>query len=130
MKIDEKESELKEKYNEEKKKLNKNFNKEIIQKREELEKQLADLEKKRKDLLIEEGLAFICRCGKYVEDPENKNQLCLRCLSNIQTKKRRADVENRLKGAQITNLVFKYDEEMTEIIVNKDGVSYKLAIIQ
>lgn len=116
---------------EEKKNLIEKHERENKQKREELEKQLEDLEKKRKELLVESGEAIVCKCGKYVEDPDaqtRKHEMCWRCWSDIQTKKRRADTENRLKGAQITNLVFKYNDEIEEIIAHKDGVSFKLSV--
>lgn len=84
------------------------------------------MEKKRRDFLVETCEAIYCKCGKFVEKPEHN--VCYHCWGKIQTEKRRRNIENKLKGAEITNLVFKYDEDMTEIIVNKNGVSFRLEI--
>lgn len=110
----------------EKNDLREKYNKEIDQKKIELEEQLAKLEKERKAFLVKNGNAIICKCGNFQENPEHN--VCNNCWRNLQRNKRRADIEHKLKGSEITNIVFKYDNDIKEITVHKDGTSYMLEV--
>lgn len=105
---------------------------EIEQKEIELERQMEDLKKEKKNLLVKQGKAYLCKnCKRFVEKctvstETEKRELCHICLRELTLQERNKILFNKLEGAKVIAIKSYGLGSLKEITLYLNGVMFEL----